>query len=279
MTPAVADGIERLESQMLQLPQVACPVVHHFGAGVYMREVSMPAGTLVVGHAQRFEQRNVMLKGRVLVFNDDGSRAELVAPLTFVGPPGRKVGYVLEDVVWLNVYATDERDIDVLEATYLDKSATWAASDAQRQSMEALAREADRADYHLVLAEAGFTHALARAQSEDETDQVPMPPGYAVRVLPSAIEGRGLFVTAPAEAGRVIAPARIGRRRTPAGRFTNHSASPNARMVLRDDGDIDLVALRRIEGCLGGGPGEEVTIDYRQALALSGVRCLERSPA
>jgi hypothetical protein len=46
-------------------------------------------------------------------------------------------------------------------------------------------------------------------------------------------------------------------------------------MVLLANGDIDLVALVDIEGCKGGSMGTEVTIDYRQALALSGVEFKE----
>lgn len=272
--------VDRAEAAMLRLPQVECPVVHHFGPGIYIREVTIPAGTLAIGHAQRFEQLNVMLKGRIAVPDGAGALRELVAPLIFVGPPGRKAGFALEDVVWLNVYATDERDIDVLEATYLDKSAAWQEADAARHQLEVLQREADREDYHRVLAETGFTHELARAQSENQADHVDLPEGSTkLRIRPSAIEGSGVFVSAPVEPGEVIAPARIGGMRTPAGRFTNHSKSPNARMVLRDSGDIDLVATQRIAGCMAGGPGEEVTIDYRQALALSGVRSIEGAAA
>jgi hypothetical protein len=272
-----APPIEQLEAEMLQLPQAECPVVHHFGPGIYIREVTIPAGTLAIGHAQKFEHLNIMLKGRLVVLDDAGNPRELVAPLLFVGPPGRKVGYVLEDVVWQNVYATEERDIDVLEATYLDKSDTWQASDQQRHRLEALQHEADREDYLRMLDEAGFTHETARAQSENNTDQIPMPPaGARVRILPSPIEGYGLFLSSPVEAGEVIAPARINGMRTPAGRYTNHSLTPNARMVPRESGDIDLVAARRIDGCRGGGPGEEVTIDYRQALALSGIQLQKR---
>ena len=58
--------------------------------------------------------------------------------------------------------------------------------------------------------------------------------------------------------------------RTPLGRFTNHSRTPNA-VFVNQGGDIYLYALRRISGCSGGSQGEEVTIDYRQALALSGI--------
>jgi hypothetical protein len=40
-------------------------------------------------------------------------------------------------------------------------------------------------------------------------------------------------------------------------------------MVLRDNGDIDLMARRAIDGCRGGNLGEEITIDYRQSVRLS----------
>jgi hypothetical protein len=42
-------------------------------------------------------------------------------------------------------------------------------------------------------------------------------------------------------------------------------------MVATDTGDINLVALRDIAGCMGGNMGEEITIDYRAALRLSGI--------
>jgi hypothetical protein len=46
-------------------------------------------------------------------------------------------------------------------------------------------------------------------------------------------------------------------------------------MVKLPNGDIDLVALTDIEGCKGGDMGTEITIDYRQALALSGIEFKE----
>lgn len=120
----------------------------------------------------------------------------------------------------------------------------------------------------MVLAQFGFSEEVARAQSENEADQIPFPLGsYKVAVMPSPIEGRGLFAMAGISAGECIAPARISGMRTPAGRFTNHSASPNARMVMRGE-DIDLVAIRDVWGCVGGQLGEEITIDYREALGL-----------
>ena len=259
------DKVDQLEAEFLTMDQVECPVVHRFGPGIYIREVRVPAGSYAIGHAQKHVHLNIFLQGRVSVVNDDGSTTELVAPMTFVGQPGRKVGYVHEEMVWQNVYATDETDIEKLEAMFLDKSDVWKAHQA---SVPLLSFDADKADYRLVLEQFGFTEEVARAQSENEADQIPFPLGsYKVAVMPSQIEGRGLFAMAGIEAGECIAPARINGMRTPAGRFTNHSVNPNARMVMRG-ADIDLVALRAIRGCRGGQLGEEITIDYREALGL-----------
>lgn len=266
LTPAVVD---RIETAMLALPQADCPVLHHFGPGIYVREVNLPAGITAIGHAQRFPHLNIMLKGRVLMYRDDGSTVELAAPLLFVGPPGRKIGYVLEDVVWLNVYATSETDIETLERTYLDKSPAWQEDRGRRAARERDAHEADRADFLAMATEVGVAPENIRAQSERTEDLADMPQGsWPVMVADSPIEGRGMFATAPIAAGMVICPGRVSGKRTPAGRYTNHSATPNARAVLRPNGDVDLVAARDIAGCRGGQPGDEITLDYRQVLRL-----------
>lgn len=267
------EKLELLEDHMLDLPQVECPVVHHFGPGIYIREVHLPAGIFAVGHAQRFEHLNIMLKGAVAMVGDDGQLKIIRAPTIFTGQPGRKFGYVLEDTIWQNVYATDETDIDILEATYLDKSATWQTHDNGMTELRTALHVIDREDFDLLLQQSGFSAGQVRAQSENEDDQIAMPIGYApkVTVRNSYIEGKGIFLSAPVEQGELIGPARIGGMRTPLGRYTNHAKVPNAKFELSGNGDIYLIALRRISGCVAGEQGEEVTVDYRQALSLSGI--------
>ena len=122
-----------------------------------------------------------------------------------------------------------------------------------------------RKDYQRILAETGFTLAHRRAISENQADQMPMPGGdYRVTVAPSKIEGNGLFATAEFSRGALICPARIAGKRTPAGRFTNHSIDPNAKATANEAHDIDLVAIRTIRNM------EEITLDYRQAKAEGG---------
>jgi hypothetical protein len=271
------EGVEQIEAHMLNLPQIDCPVAHHFGPGIYVREVTLPQGALAVGHAQRFEHLNVMLTGKVAII-DDGKVKVLQAPMIFVGKPGRKVGYVIETCVWQNIYATEETDIDKLEEMFLDKSETWCEFNEQVEELNCALRQEDRDDYLSAIAQYGFDEDTVRAQSQNEFDQIEMPSPWnaATSVRDSEIEGKGLFLSWPVEAGSVIAPARINGKRTPAGRFTNHSKNPNCVFVKTENEDIYLVANRDIQGCVGGSKGEELTVDYRQALELSGIQGVEQ---
>lgn len=264
------EKVQRLEKHFLKEKQADCPVTHHFGPNIYIREVRIPAGTFSIGHYQKTEHLNIMLAGRVTMVNEDGSHTELIAPQTFVAKAGRKIGYIHEDMIWQNVYSTSETDIEKLEDMFLLKSMTWQDHQNSQKLLLTLDHSSDIADYYLAIAEFGFDHETVRKQTENLDDQIPMPFGnYKFMVANSRIDGKGVFATGNFKEGEVIAPARINGKRTPVGRYTNHSKNANGIMVLRDNNDIDLVAKKAINGCQGGNLGEEITIDYRQALGLA----------
>jgi hypothetical protein len=264
------EKVQTLEKHFLNEKQADCPVTHIFAPNIYIRQVAIPAGTFSIGHYQTTEHLNIMLKGRVTMVNEDGSHTELVAPQTFVAKAGRKIGYIHEDMLWQNVYSTNETDVEKLEAMFLHKSITWQEHQKSQKLLLTLDHSSDIADYYLAIAKYGFDHETVRKQTENVEDQIPMPFGdYKIMIANSNIDGKGVFATGNIEEGEVIAPARIDGKRTPIGRYTNHSKSINAIMVLRDNGNIDLVAKKAINGCQGGNLGEEITIDYRQALSLA----------
>lgn len=266
----IAQSVEKAEIECLKKEQVDCPVYHRFGPGIYIREVHIPAGTFSIGHYQNKEHLNIMLKGRVTMLLNNGLLEEVIAPAIFASNPGRKIGYIQEDMVWLNVYPTTETDVEKLEETFLTKSDPWKENNDLQNGIAKLHHVADREDYQKVLREFRFSEDTVRTQSENEDDQIPFPYGsWKVMVNPSPIEGKGLFATAVIEPWEIIAPARMAGKRTPAGRYTNHSTTPNAEMRKNENGDIDLVATAKIKGCSGGYAGEEITINYRHALSLS----------
>ena len=94
----------------------SCPVKHHFAHGSYGREMTLPAGMVVVGKIHKHAHINVISKGRVQVFTEQDGVLELAAPCTFVSSPGTKrVVHVLEETVWTTVHVTDKTDLAEIE--------------------------------------------------------------------------------------------------------------------------------------------------------------------
>lgn len=270
-------NVDELEKELLELGQVECPVNHYFGPNIYIREVFLKAGTFAIGHKQKNEHLNVMLTGSVAVVKDDGTVDVLKAPLMYVGKPGRKVGYVLEDCRWQNIYSTSETDIEKLESMFIEKSEAWINFEQSNKLLKNNSCEVDRKDFFDFLQQINVSETTAREQSENKSDQIEMPEQFksSVFVRKSNIEGLGVFVTYPAISGSIIAPARINGMRTPVGRYTNHSKNPNAVFVKDENDDIWLVLKKDIAGCVGGNDGEEITVDYREAISLSCDKFLE----
>jgi len=259
-----AEKVREFVDLVKKQDQVDCPTYHFFSPGLYVRQLNVPADTVLVGYKLKHKHLNIFLKGAVTIVID-GEVRRVEAPMIFTGEPGRKIGYVEEDMVWLNVFPTDETDIATLEDMFFDKSDQWTKEELA--NLGKLNRcSAEREDYESFLKETGFTEAQIRKESEYAGDLVPFPDGmYAIAVFPSPIEGKGLFATASFASGDYIAPARVGIFRTPAGRYTNHSGKPNAKLV-DINGDLHLLARKPIRGNQGGIIGDEITIDYRESI-------------
>jgi hypothetical protein len=128
-------NVNELGAALSKVPQVQCPLVHRFAPGVYLREIHIPAGTVVIGKVHRTEHFNIMLKGVALIVHEDGSREELRAPLTFVSKAGvQKVVYILEDTIWQNVHPTTETDLKKLEADLVEPC-EWAVPQVVAEEM------------------------------------------------------------------------------------------------------------------------------------------------
>jgi len=131
-TMTLADRLEA-KALSLNLPPIDCGSRHHFGCGVYIREVTIPAGTYVIGHAHKGPHLCNMLAGTLAFVDENGGPPTVItAPATFVAPAGRKVAFVVEDCVFQNIFATDLTDVDELERLLVTKSPAFVAHEAAR---------------------------------------------------------------------------------------------------------------------------------------------------
>jgi hypothetical protein len=118
----VTDKVDTLMREISALPQANCPVQHFFGPSIYIREVVMPAGTVVVGKYHKEDHLCNMIEGRMVVVGEDGEQREVVAPAVFMAKKGRKTAYIIETVRFQNIFSTDETDVDKLEHMLVEDS-------------------------------------------------------------------------------------------------------------------------------------------------------------
>lgn len=110
-----SEKVNFLGYQLAQFPQVPCPVNHYFAPGVYVREIFMPAGSIVIGKIHRTEHMNIIERGVISLFSPEGTHL-LRAPVTFNSGVGvQKVLFIHEDSIWKTIHVTTETDIPTLE--------------------------------------------------------------------------------------------------------------------------------------------------------------------
>ena len=264
------EKVQALEDEIAKLPQVDCPVRHYFAPGLYAREMTIPAGCALTGAVHRTEHLCTVSKGHIWV--DDGTGlVELFGGATFVSKPGvKRAGAAVKTTVFTTYHATNTTDLDALADELFESSAEELMGGAKNKQAlnQPLALEyaglADvRSDYAAFLAEYGLTEEFVRRLVENESDliAVPLPRMYLAR---SPIHGNGMFAAGKAAMHDWLGPARIGDCRTMAGRFINHSPSPNVMFMRANGGGLDVIALKDIAA------SEEITVDYRQACRTNG---------
>lgn len=114
--------VQRLEAHMLEMEQVVIAPKHYFSDGVYAREITIPAGTLLTGEIHKFTQINILSAGEITVLTESGMTT-VKAPFTVVSPPGTKrVAYAHTECVWTTILGTELTDLDEIESYFIAKS-------------------------------------------------------------------------------------------------------------------------------------------------------------
>lgn len=90
-------------------------LLHYFAGGIYVRYLTIPKGTVIVGKKHRKACINIMLKGDITIFAD-GDSERFVDHYIGIVPAGiQKAARVHKETIWLNIYAVDSEDLEELE--------------------------------------------------------------------------------------------------------------------------------------------------------------------
>lgn len=115
-----------LQNYLSGMPQEQNMVTnHYFANGMYVREVTRPAGTLIVGKVHKHEHIFAITKGKLNVWCEDGEMKELIAPCVLVSKPGTKrVTFAVEDTTAMTIHRTDNTDLDEIEKEIIEEDLT-----------------------------------------------------------------------------------------------------------------------------------------------------------
>lgn len=118
MSAMSGDMIEKLfviENSLKHLPQIDIPLRHCFGNKVYVREMTAPKGSIIIGKMHKFKQVNIVIRGDISVLTEDGWKRMKSGDM-FESPAGiKRAGYTHEDTVWTTICGTEETDSDKAE--------------------------------------------------------------------------------------------------------------------------------------------------------------------
>lgn len=91
------------------------PLKHTFAGGCYIRELTCPAGQLIITKIHKKEHPFFLMKGYISVLTPNGIE-HIRAPYQGVTTPGTKrVVYVHEDCIFTTVHATDNSTVENVE--------------------------------------------------------------------------------------------------------------------------------------------------------------------
>jgi hypothetical protein len=119
ITPSL-EQINRLQAEMVKLPQIELPTEHYFAGGMYCRKVFRPAGTTIVGKVHKKAHLFLCAKGQILAWSETGMRTLNAGDVVESQPGTKRVTYAVEDSIGVTFHVTDKTDLDDIESELVE---------------------------------------------------------------------------------------------------------------------------------------------------------------
>lgn len=113
--------IHRLQEMVAAQPQTLNDAVHRFADGMYIRELTINAGDVVVGKMHRHEHPAMLIKGSATVYTETGV-THMTAPHVWVSSPGvKRVVHAHDECVFVTIHLNGDNgnDVAAIEAAHI----------------------------------------------------------------------------------------------------------------------------------------------------------------
>lgn len=118
------EQIERLQGEMVKMPQVELQTEHYFVPGMYCRRVFRPAGTLIVGKVHKQPHFFLCVKGEIIAWTEKGMKKLQAGDVVECQPGTKRVTLSTQDSIGVTIHKTDKTDLDEIEAELVEPDNT-----------------------------------------------------------------------------------------------------------------------------------------------------------
>jgi len=132
------EQITLLQEAMLPIQSEQPEPKHFFAPGMYLRELTIPAGMLMVGKIHKHGHFLMVLKGRAEVISEFG-RMIVEAGHISVSPPGvKRIVLALEEVQFVTVHLnqTDTEDLVLIESEHIEREEIGLAAPSKKEELQ-----------------------------------------------------------------------------------------------------------------------------------------------
>lgn len=118
------DQIERLQAEMVKMPQAELFTEHFFSPGMYLRRVYRQAGTLIVGKVHKHPHFFLCAKGEIIAWTENGMKRLKPGDVVECLPGTKRVTLAVEDSIGVTIHKTDKTDIAEIEDELVEPDKT-----------------------------------------------------------------------------------------------------------------------------------------------------------
>jgi quercetin dioxygenase-like cupin family protein len=118
------EQIDRLQAEMVKMPQVELVTEHFFVPGMYCRRVYRPAGTLIVGKVHKQPHFFLCAKGEIIAWTEQGMKKLQAGDVVECKPRTKRITLATQDSIGMTVHKTDKTDLDEIETELVEPDET-----------------------------------------------------------------------------------------------------------------------------------------------------------
>lgn len=112
--------IDQAEKLIIEKAEpVTLPLKHRFTEGMYIREIFMPAGTVLTSRIHKTNHPFSIQKGKCNVYDGDDLQVLEAPHLGITEKNTRRLIHVMEDTIWITFHVTDKTDLSEIEKELL----------------------------------------------------------------------------------------------------------------------------------------------------------------